>query len=205
MLVETVSGGQLATNEVLTYDGYADQLAETPVTFAQGKPSGFKALGVTLGDLFGDGWIQYRPALFVADQAYVADDSVGFPSGKRLRPARHAGVRRPGGPVEGEATAEWLEVRVTPPGSAPQIARRTVFDRLPADKRAAGELTPSAVAPIQLVDDGKGSADFLPMLGVRTFAIATGPTSPTSVAAVSRIRSEWSLSPTTRCGTRSAR
>ncbi len=173
-------------NEVLTYDGYADQLAETPVTFAQGKPSGFKALGVTLGNLFGDGWIQYRPALFVADQAYVADDSVAFPSGNGSDPLTTQASGAPAGPVEGEATAEWLEVRVSPPGSEPQVARRTVFDRLPAEKRAAGDLTPSAVAPIQLVDDGKGSADFLPMLGVRTFAIATGPTSPASVAAVSK-------------------
>ena len=59
-----------------------------------------------------------------------------------------------------------------------------MFDRLPADVRAAGSLTPSAVAPIQLVDDGKGSSNFLPMLGVRTFAIATGPTTAASVAAV---------------------
>ena len=45
-------------------------------------------------------------------------------------------------------------------------------------------MTPSAIGPIELVDDGKGSADFLPMLGVRTFAIATGPTTAASVAVV---------------------
>ena len=75
-------------------------------------------------------------------------------------------------------------MRVTPPGSPTQITRRTVFDRLPAGLRASGQLDPSAVAPIQLADDGKGSADFLPMLGVRTFAVATGPTTAASVASV---------------------
>ena len=63
VLVETMSGGQLTTNEVLTYDGFADALAGTPVTFAQGKPSGFQAMGQTLNDLLGEGWLQYRPAL----------------------------------------------------------------------------------------------------------------------------------------------
>jgi len=184
VLVETMSGGQLTTNEVLTYDGYADALAETPVTFAQGKPSGFQSLGQTLGDLLGEGWLQYRPALFVGSQIVVADRSVAFPSGSGSDPFGTQASGAPAGPVEGEATAEWLEVRVTPPGAATDVARRTVFDRLPADLRASGQLTPSAVAPIQLADDGKGSADFLPMLGVRTFAVATGPTTAASVAAV---------------------
>ena len=191
VLVETVSGGQLATNEVLTYDGYADALAETPVTFAQGKPSGFQSLGQTLSNLFGEGWIDYRPAMFVGSQTFVADRSVAFPFGNASDPFGNASdpfstqaSGAPAGPVEGEATAEWLEVRVTPPGGQPEIARRTVFDRLPADLRAAGQLTPTAIAPIELVDDGSGSADFPPMLGVRTFAVATGPTTAASVAVV---------------------
>ena len=145
VLVETATGGQLATNEVLTYDGYADELAETPVTFAQGKPSGFQSIGVTLGNLFGGGWIDYRPALFVGDQAHVADHGVAFPSGSGSDPFSTQASGAPAGPVEGEATAEWLEVRVTPPGGQPEVVRRTVFDRLPADLRAAGQLTPSAI------------------------------------------------------------
>jgi hypothetical protein len=90
----------------------------------------------------------------------------------------------PGGPLDGEATAEWLEVRVTPPGSEPAVARRTVFDRLPADVRHAGTPTVDAVEPITLVDlDGTGAADFPPMLGAEAFAIATGPTSAAPVIA----------------------
>ena len=59
-----------------------------------------------------------------------------------------------------------------------------MFDRLPAELRAAGDLTPSAIEPIELVDlKGTGSNDFLPLLGTRTFAIATGPTSVAPVVA----------------------
>jgi hypothetical protein len=124
----------------------------------------------------------------------VADDAVAFPRGGGDRDggsfdeafSDDASPSPDSGPSEGEATAEWLEVRVTPPGSEPEVARRTVFDRLPADLRVAGELTSSAIAPIELVDVGAGSTDFPPMLGLRTFAIATSPTTAASVAAVSR-------------------
>ena len=97
VLVETATGGQLATNEVLTYDGYADELAETPVTFAQGKPSGFKSIGVTLGDLFGGVGSTIDRALFVGDQAHVADHGVAFPAGSGSDPFSTASVRCPRG------------------------------------------------------------------------------------------------------------
>ena len=79
--------------------------------------------------------------------------------------------------AEGEATAEWLGITVTRPGSEPEVARRTVFDRVPADIRYGGTPTIESVGPITLVDlDGSGSADYPPMRGVKAFAIATGPT-----------------------------
>ena len=107
VLVESMSGGQLTTNEVLTHDGYADALAETPVTFAQGKPSGFKALGVTLGNLLGEGWIQYRPALFIGSrptwQTTTSDSrpepapTCGAPRRRALRRGPSMARRRPSG------------------------------------------------------------------------------------------------------------
>jgi hypothetical protein len=115
----------------------------------------------------------------------VADESVAIPLGTGTDIFSAGGSPSPGaGPVDGEATAEWLEVRVTPPGAEPQVARRTLFDRLPADLRAAGQLDPSAVEPIELVDQqGDGERGYLPMLGVRTFAITTGATSTADVVA----------------------
>ena len=183
VLVERASGGQLVTDNALTYSGYADQLAGTPVTFGHVTPSGLKNLGITLSSLFGDGWIDYTPTLEVGTQSLVAAESVAFPSGGGTD--LFGSEASPwAGPLDGEATAEWLEVHVTPPGSEPSVARRTVFDRLPADLRAAGDLTLSAIEPIELVDfKGTGSNDFLPMLGTRTFAIATGPTSAAPVLA----------------------
>lgn len=183
VLAERMNGGQLVTDDLLTYTGFADELAGSPITLGHVTPSGLKAIGLSLASLLGDGWLDYRPALQVAGRSFVADEAVAFPldaggdsSGPFdvLDPASSPGT----GPSEGEATAEWLEVRVTPPGSAPDVARRTIFDRLPPDRRAAGDVTPEAVRPAELVDfRGNGTLDFLPMLGVRTFAVATGPTS----------------------------
>ena len=188
VLVEGVSGGQLVTDKALTYTGFADELAGTPVTFGHVTPSGLKRLGVSLSNLLGGGWIDYRPTLQVASHSLIADKSVAFPApgGGSDIFGTEPSASAPAGPIEGETTAEWLEVRVTAPGSKPSVARRTIFDRLPAESRTAGELTPSAVQPIELVDVlGTGSTDFPPMLGIRTFAVATGPTSAAPVAASS--------------------
>jgi hypothetical protein len=176
--VESMSGGQLVTTDVLTYSGFADDLAGTSVTFGHVTPGGLKGLGLAIGNVLGEGWLDYRPTLQVGRNSFVADRNVAFPL-----PGSGGGIfgTEPspgGGPVDGEATAEWLEVSVTPPTGTPIVARRTIFDRLPAEMRATGQLTPSAIEPIALVDAyGTGRSDYLPMLGNETFSIATGPTS----------------------------
>lgn len=179
VLVEEVAGDELVTGSVLQHEEFADTLAGVPVVFGHVTPDGLQSLGVTLGALFGDGWIDYRPTLDFGGRAIVADDAVGIPSGAgggdifSADPSPSAD----GTPVEGEATAEWLEVTVTPPGGEPVVARRPVFDRVPADVRATGTPTIASVEPLVLTDlDGNGTMEFAPMQGVEAFAIATGPT-----------------------------
>ncbi len=160
-----------------------------PVSFGHVTPSGLQTLGITLGSLFGGGWIDYRPTLDFGGQAFVADEAVAFPlagGDSDILSAEPSPTSEGGGPIEGEATAEWLEVSVTPPGEEPSVARRTVFDRVPPSVRHDGTPTIDAVAPITLVDlEGTGSAGFPPMQGVEAFAIATGPTSVAPIVAAS--------------------
>ena len=86
--------------------------------------------------------------------------------------------------VDGEATAEWFQVTVTGPGSAPVVARRTVFDRVPADMRRTGAIDSTRSSRVELVDvRGTGTAVYPPMAATRTIVVATGPTSALSVAA----------------------
>jgi hypothetical protein len=182
VLVERAQGGQLVTDSLLTDEGFADQLAGVPVMFSHVTPSSLKRLGVALNALLGEGWIDYRPTLALGERSLVADDAVAFPMADRGTDIFGSDTSPGAGPADGEATAEWLQVTVTPPGSQPEIARRTVFDRLPADVRHGGAITVDAVEPISLVDlDGSGSADYPPMRGVEAFVIATGPTSAAPV------------------------
>ena len=182
VLVERDQGGQLVTDNALSYSGFADELAGVPVTFGHVTPSGLQSLGIAVSNLLGGGWLDYRPTLNLGGRSIVANLGVAFPAAGGAS-GLFGGQSSPGASLrDGEATAEWLEVRVTQPGGQPELARRTIFDRLPAELRATGQLTPGAVEPIELVDpNGTGSSDFLPMLGTETFAIATGPTSPAPV------------------------
>ena len=186
VLAERVEGGALATRTVLDHEDFADELAGVAVSLSHVTPSSLQRLGLTLSALLGDGWIDYRPTLEVGGRTFVADDTVAFPVSGGGTDILSADPMPSGGtarPVEGEATAEWLEVTVTPPGAEPVVARRTLFDRLPAAQRLSPAPAVDAVAPITLVAlDGTGSVDYPPMLGVEAFAIATGPASAPSAA-----------------------
>ncbi len=186
VLVERVQGDQLVTDSVLTDDEFADQIAGVPVMFGHVTPSSLQRLGITINTLLGDGWIDYRPTLSIGTRSAVADRSVAFPATGGPTDIFGSESSPGAGPLDGEATAEWLQVTVTPPGSEPKVARRTVFDRLPEDVRQAGTPTVASVEPISLVDlDGAGDADYPPMRGVKAFAIATGPTSAVPVLTAS--------------------
>ena len=189
VLVERVQGGQLVTDNILEHEDFADELAGVPVSFGHVTPSGLQTLGITLGSLFGGGWLDYRPTLDFGGRSFVADEAVAFPlagGNSDILSAEPSSPSGGGEPIEGEATAEWLEVSVTRPGAEPAVARRTVFDRVPAEARQGGSPTIDSVAPITLVDlEGTGSAGYPPMQGIEVFAIATGPTSVAPIVAAS--------------------
>jgi hypothetical protein len=78
--------------------------------------------------------------------------------------------------VEGEATAEWLEVIVSSPGADATVARRAIFDRVGPAVRASGALDPTTVPVAELVDLGDGiGAQYLPCRAVRAFRVSGGP------------------------------
>lgn len=185
---ERVQGGRLVTDPVLEYEAYVDEIAGDPIVFGHVTPSSVERFGVALLDVLGDGRLEYRPTLdiggvsLIADQALVfgranLDGSEGLLEGVDLFEDTSSPREQTALP-DGEATAEWLTVTLVAPGSAPVVARRTVFDRVPAQARFDDLATVDAVGDIELHDvDGSGTTDFLPMLGLEAFAIATAPTS----------------------------
>jgi hypothetical protein len=84
--------------------------------------------------------------------------------------------------IEGEPTAEWLEVRVESPGSQPVSVRREVFDRIGPAARAEGKV-PATLAPAELVALEPGMpGDFLPAQTSHWLTIETGVAPPMRVA-----------------------
>lgn len=214
VLVERVQGGRLVTDAILEHSAFADEIAGLPIVFGHVTPSGVERFGMTLLNVLGDGRMDYRPTLEIGRGSLVADEPVAFGLasgegggglladsdlfGDGASPTDGAGL------PEGEATAEWLTVRVTRPGSEPVVARRAVFDRVPAHVRHGGEATVEAVKPIELTDvDGTGATEFLPLLGTRAFAIVTGPTSLAQILAMSS-DNEFSAVPLAYHGLRDA-
>jgi hypothetical protein len=77
------------------------------------------------------------------------------------------------GLVEGETSAEWLDVTVFPPDGDPTVARRTIFDRVGTAMRESGVVDPYVILPAEFVDLGDGAgAQYLPARAMRTFTIS---------------------------------
>ena len=151
------------------YTDFADQLAGTPVTFGHTTPSGLAEPGRG----------HQQPAR--RRLARLPTD----PRGRRPVVHRRRGRRvsrsqtvvagssarnrhRAAGPLDGEATAEWLQVQVTPPGG--QAGDRAADDlRSPSGGSArcrAADAERSRAASSWSTSRAPGSIDFLPMLGL---------------------------------------
>ncbi len=182
VLVERVEGDELVTRPSLTYSAYADELHAVPIVFAHLEPSGAEGLGLALQALAGTGALRYTPILQVGGRSFVGDEGVEFGVGASDGGGGLFGdteLLEAEGPddliADGEATAEWLEISVESPGGASETARRTVFDRLPADIRWSGQPTPAEVQPPELISVDETSQDVAPLLGVQAIAVATAP------------------------------
>jgi hypothetical protein len=194
VLVERVRGGQLVIEPVLEFSACADQLAGVPITFGHIKPVGLERLGISIGNLLGAGGLKYNAAFDIDGRALVGDIPVTFgiagsEGGGGLFEdsglfSDEGSANETGGPAEGEATAEWLQVRHTPPSGEPVTSRRTVFDRLPPEQRFGGEPSVDSITAIELIGvDGSNEVDFAPMLSMRSFAVVTSVTPGSSLVA----------------------
>ena len=168
---EAVRDGSLATTAIIEHSAFADELAGQPISLAHEKPDGLKALGLAIESLV-SGALRYQPVLSVAGTSLVGLESLTFATGGGLLEETDG---TPG--TEGEATAEWLEVRVISPGQE-RVARRTLFDRIGDAARAAGTFDLADLAPVELIDlDDELTSEYAPLRAVHFLDVATGVTS----------------------------
>ena len=166
--VESVVAGQLQQTVTLDQTLFADTLVGVPVTFQNAKPSGLKGLGIGIADEL-TGTVQYVPCLTVGGHSFVVSTPLTFGAGGGI-------LGEPGQPgsLEGETTAQWLDVRVLSPGRDPQVARRTIFDRIGV-ARVNGQVDLTALKPVELVDlDADTPKEYLPCRVVHSFAVLGG-------------------------------
>jgi hypothetical protein len=176
-VAESWANGALSELPILEVSWFADQLGDIGILYGH-IPSSALGSDINIIGGVGDGE-HYSPVLFVEGDAYVGERAIsiggsgagGDPFGGAL-----GGSEGGAGLVEGEATAEWLEVVVSSPGSEAVTARRAVFDRIGPAARASGALDPTAIPRAELVDldDGVG-LQYLPTRAVRAFRVSHGP------------------------------
>ncbi len=178
VIAETFTGGTLVQEPILDAAFFADELAYRGVLFGHVPAEELQGLDQVniLGSGLSDG-TAYNPLLVVGPQAIVGERSMSF-GGSGGGGGLLGGFGGGGGEglVEGETSAEWLDVGVSSPGREPVVARRAIFDRVGTAMRESGAIDPYAIPAAELVDLGDDvGAHFLPMRSVRAFSI-TGAT-----------------------------
>jgi hypothetical protein len=172
---ERMSGASLAQEAVFEYGAFADELAGVPIAMVHAKPEGLANMGLSITGVITDA-VQYLPVLAIGDQLLVGTPISFTGGGGIVSDLDEQGDRN------GEATAEWLEVRVTSPDGATSSATRTIFDRVGSAARAAGDVDVAAIPPVELMAiDEDATREFLPVRTVRFLAVATGPSSADEV------------------------
>jgi hypothetical protein len=83
---------------------------------------------------------------------------------------------------EGEATAEWLEVRLTSPDGESHSAVRTIFDRVSMPAGGDAAQAAGAVPPVEIIELETGSREYLPCRTIHAFSITGGASGMLSLA-----------------------
>lgn len=176
LIAEVIGTNGLEQEALIEHALFADELTDVPLAIGHAKPEALKGVGVAI-DRIVTGGVRYQAILQVDQTAIVGVTG--------LRVAGEDGGPLGGDATDrvGEATAEWLEVRVTSPGRPIAVARRTLFDRVDGAARLAGAVDPASIQPAGLVDLGPDGADeYLPMRTVNFLSVATGASDAPALA-----------------------
>lgn len=172
LTAETIQGTGLAQAVILDQVEFADALSGVPITVTHEKPESLKAIGASISGTL-SGTLQYLPVLAVGDHTSVGLTGLTFGSGGGILSVFGGTTGR-----DGEATAEWLDIRLVSPDGSTRTSRRTIFDRVGDASRQAGHVDVASIPPVQLVDLGPDvRQEFPPVRTLHSLAVATGSTS----------------------------
>jgi hypothetical protein len=173
VIAETLTGGTLAQEPILEATFFADELAYLGLVFGHLPAEELEGIGDV--NLIGAGLSEgtrYNPLLVAGPLAFIGPRSISIGGGGGSGFGDFFGGGGEG-LVEGETSAEWLDVSVLSPGGEPVVSRRVIFDRVGTAMREGGVVDPYAIPMAELVDLGDGvGAQYLPMRSMRAFAVS---------------------------------
>lgn len=173
---ETWIGGALVAEPILGISGFADEFERSGLSFVHLPSDSLPSIGLLGG--VGGGATLYNAVFVVGPDLFVGQQplSIGGSGGGGDLFGGALGGGGAEGLVEGESTAEWMDISVTSPGATTTTARRFIFDRVGQAARTSGAFDPSAIAPAELVAlTAGGSPDYLPLRGLHAFSVASSP------------------------------
>jgi hypothetical protein len=176
LVIEKVAGAGVTQEAIIEHSRFADELTDVPIAIGHAKPQALQQLGAGIESLISGG-TRYLAVLQVGATGYVGLSPLILSGGEDADASAGIDVFGPtgAGTREGEAVAEWLELRVTAPDGTVSTARRTLFDRIGAEARLLGPVDPAAIAAVELVDlDADHPAEFLPLTAAHFLSVATG-------------------------------
>jgi len=171
IIAERIEDGVLVTEELMTLDGTAEEFAGRPIIITNVGSESVPALASAFESVLG--LESVHPAIVVGTH-----NSAG--AGMLFKQPDEAGGGLGGGFFDTgdrgyETTAQWVELRIMSPGRELITARRTVFDRLGADAREAGNVDVADLPPIAAYDlDGDGVFDLAPEHWISWLNVNTG-------------------------------
>jgi hypothetical protein len=176
VIAETLTGGALAQEPILGASFFADELAYLGLAFGHARSDDLGGIeGVNLIGSGLSGGTQYNAVLVVGPEAAVGQRSIAIGGSGGTGGGLLGGLGGGGGEglVEGETSAEWLEVGVTSPGGEPVVARRTIFDRVGTAMRESGVIDVYTIPVAEFVDRGDGyGAQYLPIRAIQAFSVS---------------------------------
>lgn len=171
---ESFSGGSLLNTPLLRVTARSYELAGAPIVFLNVPPEAGAGLSGLISPL--SGMTTYVPALLVSGEGYVGQPiHFSRPADDGFFGEDWFGSTEP---VDGDATAEYLELTLVAPDRDPQTVRRAIFDRFGPAARAAGA-DAADLGPIAIVDIGSDrDGEILPAQTMSWLTVSTGLVSP---------------------------
>lgn len=164
---EVIRAGKPMRGELLSYRGRSQDLVGVPITVIHAQPEALAQFGITIAAGLG-GQRQWLPHV-VAGHQVVAGSAMTFKS-----EATTTDVLGGEASAEGDTLAAWLIVEVESPDGGKRTVERTIFDRVGAEHRVAGDVDPTTLPEIEVAVLDEVGPVYLPLLATSNIAVVSG-------------------------------